>query len=894
MKISNFKIISLFLFCFSTLSYAETITIESTSPVIDGIAEAARQYSVTKNIGETLRVIVKPKENLSGVIKVDGEIVAFGESNTLLRYKHTVAADAFIETYYRYDLNDVLVIYSEIPTQNQEMRISLSTEKELNEIEWTVTLQPENSDLVLSKSADHKSITFTPVEVGDYKIVARSVSNHTEKSSGFVIRPVFAFEESKVEGNDGSVALDEMSGVISNQSWIYAATLAEHEVRHAVSNYSALTIVGYDANIGLLIEYDETDANAIEAIEQLKLEEGISSVFNRVYEGENEPRDEAITPNDGSDFDDEGDNWHLEKVGMPGAWEFTTGSSKILIGISDSGFDRNHSELKGRTERRLIGGVRNHGNGVAGAIGAVTNNKAGMSGINWKSKLVLGGNTYLNLVNILNVDKVLTVNASWALSGHLPGNFDPSSSTHISNRDKVALSKTRLYRSLAKRNLDKLLVFSAGNGIGNGVGFDDIYGVDGRHHSPALHYDDKGKLDKQENVIFVAAMRSDGRLVNYSNYGVSVDLAAPTGYKSLQANGGFYAGDNYGDGIDGFIGTSAAAPVVTGIASLIYSINPAFTGKEVKDILLLSATEFVTHRHTRPDKESDSENIEELDSRIPVVNAEKAIELAHEITVFRKSHDYHARQLELMLEMYKGCQGSVTAETPIICKDTSGGRAGVWLDLLSYEGITYQHYSNGVPDGYGAHYRKNGELKAQFIFKKGEIVERVRYHPGASTFEFGDRRIVLVYDQYIRTTRIFHDIYDYRLVKGHRYFSYDNGYSRYYYRDYKILKPWSNGDDHTWSGESGYFYTHDDKKLRSEGCYYRDLNSVTERTAGRDGDTEIVLTYGTPFSYPLPMFGPSRWCHHPRFDIKYPMIPPNYYMGIGEGWITVERNRAGN
>lgn len=530
-------------------------------------------------------------------------------------------------------LSSLAFKYSDTPTQNQEITVSLMTDEDVGEVNWEVTSQPNLANLSLNESTDNKSVTFTASEPGEYEIIARSVSNGSEKATSFSISPIFPFDESKIEGNDGSVPLDELIGVIQNQAWVYSASLTEAQLRDVVLNYSSLTIIGYDPVEGLLVEFDDTDISTKESLELLKLEEGVSSVENRVYEGENVPRDEAIIPDDGSSFNDGGDNWHLEEINATAAWEFTTGSTDILVGVSDSGFDETHGELKGKVSEILTSKNSDHGNGVAGAIGANTDNEEGISGINWVSQMILGRSGKSNLKSILGKNKIVAVNCSWAIPGYLPPSFDPNDSDSVTKRDKDTLTISRPYRKLANANLDKLFVWSAGNGIGNGSGNSNgVYGVDGRHHSPALHYNSNGSLQKQENVVFVAAMRDDNRLAFYSNYGRSVDLAAPTSYRSLRTNDGFYKGDNYGDGSSGFTGTSAAAPVVTGVASLVYSLYPGFTGKEVKDILINSATEFVSERYIAPGGAGqNNSNIEALAQPIPILNAEKALEKAQKI-----------------------------------------------------------------------------------------------------------------------------------------------------------------------------------------------------------------------------------------------------------------------
>ena len=74
-----------------------TVTIITTPSTINGVAET---YTITKPIGETVNVIVKPKENFIGVVKVDGIVIAEGEVNTMVRYRHSVVGNTTIEIAY--------------------------------------------------------------------------------------------------------------------------------------------------------------------------------------------------------------------------------------------------------------------------------------------------------------------------------------------------------------------------------------------------------------------------------------------------------------------------------------------------------------------------------------------------------------------------------------------------------------------------------------------------------------------------------------------------------------------------------------------------------------------------------------------------------------------------
>jgi subtilisin family serine protease len=122
------------------------------------------------------------------------------------------------------------------------------------------------------------------------------------------------------------------------------------------------------------------------------------------------------------------------------------------------------------------------------------------------------------------------------------------------------------------RESKMLFIVSAGNGdsSGRGVNVDE----DGQHADYPTCYD----LD---NVISVANLMFDGNLNSSSNYGVkSVDIAAPGTYiVSTIAEHGY-----------GFMsGTSMSAPMVTGIAAMVYSCRTDLDLQGVRTAILESA-----------------------------------------------------------------------------------------------------------------------------------------------------------------------------------------------------------------------------------------------------------------------------------------------------------------
>ncbi|MFM5903814.1 MAG: S8 family serine peptidase, partial [Microbacteriaceae bacterium] len=105
-------------------------------------------------------------------------------------------------------------------------------------------------------------------------------------------------------------------------------------------------------------------------------------------------------------------------------------------------------------------------------------------------------------------------------------------------------------------------------------------------------------------TINVAATAVNGDIASYSNYGDGVDFSAPGGDSTLS--------DEAVDGSDGMVlstwnhgttvpgepdygleeGTSMAAPVVSGVVALIYSLRPDFSSDDVYKVILKSVQAF--------------------------------------------------------------------------------------------------------------------------------------------------------------------------------------------------------------------------------------------------------------------------------------------------------------
>lgn len=152
---------------------------------------------------------------------------------------------------------------------------------------------------------------------------------------------------------------------------------------------------------------------------------------------------------------------------------------------------------------------------------------------------------------------------------------------------------------ILNENDEFLIVQSAGNGYDNGgAGVDTIYNGFFCAINPEI-YNVLSDLSREalaqkgidydtikERILIVGAVENEHdtkgyRMTHFSNFGENVDICAPGRdiYSTL-------INSDYGE----LSGTSMAAPMVSGSAALIWSLNPELSVQEVRSILLTNIT----------------------------------------------------------------------------------------------------------------------------------------------------------------------------------------------------------------------------------------------------------------------------------------------------------------
>ena len=317
----------------------------------------------------------------------------------------------------------------------------------------------------------------------------------------------------------------------------------------------------------LLLELsDKSEQGVLSAIEQLQGNEAV------LWAEPDYIRELCDTiPND--EF--YGEQWGMNRINAPKAWDTFTGSSDIVVGVIDTGIDYTHPDLvdnmwvnEGEIPDNGIDDdhdgyiddiygwdfyennndpmdIGYHGTHVSGIIAAKGNNGIGVSGVAWNTKIAaLNAGSNEKGVSTAAVIKAITY-ATFHKFDIINGSFGSYSA---SSAEKTAIER-----------FPGLFVAAAGN---------DKKDTDINPHYPSCYDCD--------NIIAVANMDESGMLAYSSNYGVeSTDIAAPGTDIYSTVPGGY----NY------VSGTSMASPCVAGAAALLKGYNPSLSAVELKDMI---------------------------------------------------------------------------------------------------------------------------------------------------------------------------------------------------------------------------------------------------------------------------------------------------------------------
>jgi thermitase len=264
------------------------------------------------------------------------------------------------------------------------------------------------------------------------------------------------------------------------------------------------------------------------------------------------------TPND-TEF---GQQWGMDRIQAPAAWNRTHGSTARRIAILDTGINElgadAHPDLAGKVVARSdftnspVGAddVFGHGTHVAGIAAAVTNNSRGVAGVGYSTRLLNAkvlDDTGTGSTSML-ADGIYwaTDNGAHVINMSLGGSEDCDPSWYEDVFDTGVNEVQDAINHAWSRNV--VLVASAGNSGGTG----ELWPAACTH------------------VLSVANTNRNDVRSNSSTYGTWVDVAAPgTAIWSTAVAGGSACQGNFSGGYANCSGTSMAAPHVSGLAALV-------------------------------------------------------------------------------------------------------------------------------------------------------------------------------------------------------------------------------------------------------------------------------------------------------------------------------------
>ena len=247
--------------------------------------------------------------------------------------------------------------------------------------------------------------------------------------------------------------------------------------------------------------------------------------------------------------------YSLTRMNVPAAWDVARGDG-ITVAIVDTGADFTHPDLAGKFVSRGMDFVtghpdaaddHGHGTHTAGIAAAATANGVGVAGVGFNARLLpvkalaaSGSGSHASIASAI----------AWAAdNGARVINLSlgsPSSSTTLETAINYAWNK------------GSLLTCAAGNDSTDTPSYPAAY----------------------PHCLSVVATDAADLLARFSNYGPTVDVAAPGVTVLSTVRGGGY---------EAWSGTSMAAPNAAGVAALVWSAHPTWTNAQVRAALETTA-----------------------------------------------------------------------------------------------------------------------------------------------------------------------------------------------------------------------------------------------------------------------------------------------------------------
>ncbi len=296
---------------------------------------------------------------------------------------------------------------------------------------------------------------------------------------------------------------------------------------------------------------------------------------NYILHGDRTPNDPRF-PND---------LYGLTRIGAPQAWDITTGSRSVVVGVIDEGIDINHPDLLANIWTNpspgSIAGITDdlhgynfrdnngtipaelHATHVAGTIGGVGDNMEGVVGVNWQ----------VSLMTLRFIDQ--TTNSGTDADAIKAYNYAKQMRDLWADTNGAKGANIRVLNASYGGGGYSQASADAINALGlSGILFVASAGNEGQNNDITPHYPSNYNLP---SVISVAASNQSDQVATFSNYGAQTVLMGAPGTNILSTT----PNNTYSI----LSGTSMAAPHVAGAAALLCAARPNLNTNQLRALL---------------------------------------------------------------------------------------------------------------------------------------------------------------------------------------------------------------------------------------------------------------------------------------------------------------------
>lgn len=320
-----------------------------------------------------------------------------------------------------------------------------------------------------------------------------------------------------------------------------------------------------------------------------------------------------------------GNNWWAEAIEMPVVWEQDRDFETIKIGVYDSMFDLSNPDLQDvfaktwnnpADEEQMDEG---HGTHVAGLIGAKGENDFGIVGVCQNAEMygfasnlpekdketnTRWGDVFETkyCVSVMLSEGVQILNFSRSFR-EVTEKAENGEEEYVEKLDAISSSYEKFLKKLINQGYDFLIVKSAGNNTDKSINPRDA------------KYDILGAIEDESvrNHILMVGAAS-----NHETYYTRSDISYAGDRVDVYAPGKYILSDLPHESTGVRTGTSMAAPIVTGLAGLVWGTNKDFTAETVKEIITNSGNPVVIENVWSPSNGKE----------VRIVNAPNALQIA--------------------------------------------------------------------------------------------------------------------------------------------------------------------------------------------------------------------------------------------------------------------------